>query len=134
LRRHASREPLNVLSAMGGLELAAMTGFYLAAARRRTPTIIDGFLATAAALVARSIDPVVTDYLLLSHASAERGATMAATTLGKRPLFDLGMRLGEGTGAVLAIDLVRTAVELQRSMATHATAGIVSLAPRAARL
>jgi nicotinate-nucleotide--dimethylbenzimidazole phosphoribosyltransferase len=102
-----------------------MAGFFLAAARARKPVVIDGFLASAAALVARAFDANVTDYLLLSHASAERGASIAAASLGKRPLLDLGMRLGEGTGAVLAMDLVRTAVALQHGMATFATAGIV---------
>ncbi len=126
LRTHAPlmKDAIGILAAVGGLELAAMTGFYLAAARAKAPVIVDGFLATAAALVAKAIDANATDYMLASHASAERGSVIATTALGKRPLFDLGLRLGEGTGAVLAIDLVRTAVELQLSMATFATAGV----------
>jgi len=126
LRLHAPdpADPLGVLAAVGGLELAAMTGFLLGAARERIPVVIDGFLATVSALAAAAFDPNVTAYLLASHASAEKGATLATTALGKAPLLDLGMRLGEGTGAVLALDLVRTAVELQLSMATFATAGI----------
>lgn len=126
LRAHAPllQDPMGTLAALGGLELAALCGFYLAAARSTTPVIVDGFPATAAALVAQAIDARVTEYLLASHASAERGATLATAALGLRPLFDLGLRLGEGTGAVLAIDLVRTAVELQLAMATFATAGV----------
>ena len=127
LRLHAAelRDPLGVLAAVGGLELAAMTGFLLAAARLRVPIVLDGFLATAAALAARAFDANVPDYLLAAHASAERGAGLATVALGKVPILDLGMRLGEGTGAVLVLDIVRTAVDLQLSMATFATAGIV---------
>jgi len=127
LRRHAAHlaDPVGGLAAVGGLEIAAMTGFFLAAARASIPAVVDGFVATAAALVAKAIDPGVAPYLLASHASAERGAAIASAALGARPLFDLGLRLGEGTGAVLAIDMIRTAVDLQLSMATFATAGVV---------
>ena len=118
-------DPLATLACLGGLEIAAMAGFFLAAARARRPVVVDGFVACAAALVVRALDADVVDYLLLSHASAERGAAIAASALGKRPLLDLGMRLGEGTGAAIAVDLVRTAVTLQQRMATFATAGIV---------
>jgi nicotinate-nucleotide--dimethylbenzimidazole phosphoribosyltransferase len=120
--------PIALLARLGGIELASMAGFYLAAARARRPVVVDGFVASAAALVARAFDANVVDYMLLSHASAERGAAIAADALGKRPLLDLGMRLGEGTGAALAIDLVRTAVALERTMATFATAGTVGRA------
>ena len=125
LKRHRSTfgDLHALLAAVGGLELAAMCGFLLEAARRRTPVVLDGYLALAVALTAKSFDPTVTDYLLASHASAERGARIAETALGRRPILDLGLRLGEGTGAVLALDLVRTALETQRSMATFATAG-----------
>ena len=127
LRRHAPdpRDPLGVLAAVGGLELAAMSGFLLAAARHRIPVVLDGFLASVAAIAAAAFDARVVDYLLASHASAERGAARAMAALDKVPILNLGMRLGEGTGAILALDIVRTAVELQLSMATFATAGIV---------
>jgi nicotinate-nucleotide--dimethylbenzimidazole phosphoribosyltransferase len=126
LRLHgAPASPLALLASVGGLELAAMAGFYLAAAAARKPIVLDGFLASAAALVARAFDANVVEYMILAHASAERGAGIAADALGRRPLLDLGMRLGEGTGAALAIDLVRTAVALEQTMATFATAGIV---------
>jgi nicotinate-nucleotide--dimethylbenzimidazole phosphoribosyltransferase len=127
LRLHAVdvRDPLGVVAALGGLELAAMAGFLLTAARLATPVVLDGFVATAAALVAKAFDAGVADYLLASHASAERGAAIASAALGQQPLLDLGLRLGEGTGALLALDLVRTAVDAQLSMATFATAGVV---------
>jgi nicotinate-nucleotide--dimethylbenzimidazole phosphoribosyltransferase len=128
LRRHraeAATDPLATLASLGGLEIAAMAGFYLEAARRRVPVVLDGFIADAAALVAQALDANVTAYLMASHASAERGARAALAQLGLSPLLDLGLRLGEGTGAILGMALVRTAVALQGSMATFATAGIV---------
>ncbi len=102
-----------------------MTGFLLRAAAHRILVVLDGFLACASALVARAMDPNVMGYLVASHASAEGGARAALASLGLEPLLALGMRLGEGTGAILGIDLVQSAVELQARMATFATAGIV---------
>ena len=102
-----------------------MTGFLLRAAAHRLPVVLDGFLATASALVARAMDPRVGGYLVASHVSAERGARVALAALGLEPLLSLGLRLGEGTGALLGIELGRSAVELQARMATFATAGIV---------
>jgi nicotinate-nucleotide--dimethylbenzimidazole phosphoribosyltransferase len=127
LARHAPspQDPVGVLAAVGGLELAAMTGFLLRAAAHRVPVVLDGFLTTASALVARAIDSRVLDYLVASHASTERGAGVALENLGLEPLLSLRLRLGEGTGALLGIELVRSAVELQARMATFATAGIV---------
>lgn len=127
LARHAPspHDPVGVLAAVGGLELAAMTGFLLRAAAHRVPVVLDGFLTTASALVARAMDSRVVHYLLASHASTERGAGAALASLGLDPLLSLGLRLGEGTGALLGMDLVRSAVELQARMATFATAGIV---------
>jgi nicotinate-nucleotide--dimethylbenzimidazole phosphoribosyltransferase len=118
-------DPVGVLASVGGLELAAIAGFLLEGARLRRPLVVDGFLGGAAALVARAIDSAVTPYLLASHLSSERGATHMLRVLGLTPVLDLGLRLGEGTGALLAAELVRTAVELQLSMATFATAGVV---------
>jgi nicotinate-nucleotide--dimethylbenzimidazole phosphoribosyltransferase len=119
------RDPREVLVQVGGLELAAIAGFVLRAAKRRVPVVLDGFLANASALVAASLEPQVTRFLVASHASAEPGAVLALEHLGLRPLLSLGMRLGEGTGAVLGIDLVRSAVALANEMATFATAGVV---------
>lgn len=125
LHRPAPEDPIGALAAIGGLELAAMTGFILRAAAHRIPVVLDGFLSGASALVARAIDRNVVPYLVASHASAERGARSALASLGLEPVLALGMRLGEGTGALLGIELVRSAVELQSRMATFATAGII---------
>src|SRR5262249_42171744 len=97
--------------------------------RRRTAVVLDGVVTSAAALVATRIDPVARDYLLAAHASPEPAARAALTALGTPPLLDLGMRLGEGTGAALALPLLRTAVPTLQCMATFATAGVVGRMP-----
>ena len=122
------KDPLHVLSAVGGLEIAALAGCALEAARQRVPIILDGYVTNAAALVAAAIDPGVIPYLLASHASPEPGARVALDHLHLTPLFDLGLCLGEGTGATLALPLLRSAVDVHLSMATFATAGIVGRA------
>jgi nicotinate-nucleotide--dimethylbenzimidazole phosphoribosyltransferase len=124
----ASRDPFDTLAALGGLELAAMCGFYLAAAEGAL-AVVDGFPATAAALVAKAITPAVVDSLVASHASAEAGARRASEALGLTPLLDLGLRVGEGTGALLAMDLILTAATLEANMATFETSGIVDRIP-----
>jgi nicotinate-nucleotide--dimethylbenzimidazole phosphoribosyltransferase len=126
LRRHAPgpEDPVGALAAVGGLELAAIVGFVLRAAEQRVPVVLDGFLANACALVAVALRPGVARFFVASHESAESGSGVALAALGLRPLLSLGMRLGEGTGAVLGIELVRTAVALQGEMATFATAGV----------
>ena len=126
LARHAPRpdDPLGALAAVGGLEIAAMAGLMLGGAARRVPVVVDGFIAAAAALVAQALDPRVRDYLLLSHRSAERGAVAVEAALGLSPLLDLGLRLGEGTGAILASELVRHAARLLADMATFSRAGV----------
>jgi len=116
-----SAAPLEVLAHVGGLELAAMVGCIVAAADARCLVVLDGFLAQAAALVATRHCPDVASALVASHRSAERGSARALEELALAPLFDLGMRLGEGTGAVLAASLVRDAVRLEREMGTLAT-------------
>jgi nicotinate-nucleotide--dimethylbenzimidazole phosphoribosyltransferase len=130
LERHRPRrdDALGALAAVGGLELAAMAGLMLGGAARRVPVVVDGFISAAAALVAVTLDAAVRDYLVLSHRSAERGAMLVAEALGLTPLFDLGLRLGEGTGAILAAELVRHAVRLQRGMASFSTAGVADRA------
>jgi nicotinate-nucleotide--dimethylbenzimidazole phosphoribosyltransferase len=128
LHRPDPIDPIGVLAAVGGLEIAALAGCALEAARHRLAVVLDGFVTNAAALAATRIDPGVRAYLLASHASPEPGASIALGELGLVPLLDLGMRLGEGTGASLAIALLRTAVTAQLSMATFATAGIVGRA------
>ncbi len=125
LHRASPADPLDALGALGGLEIAALVGFLLRSAALRLPVVLDGFVTNAAALVAQAIDPTVTLRLLASHASPEPGARIALDRLGLTPLLSLGMRLGEGTGALLAMDLVSAAVALQAEMATFATAGVV---------
>jgi nicotinate-nucleotide--dimethylbenzimidazole phosphoribosyltransferase len=130
LSRHApcADDPVGALSALGGLEIAALAGCALEAARHRLPVVLDGFVTNAAALAAARIDPGVRRYFVAAHVSPEPGARAALAHLGLVPLFDLGMRLGEGTGAVLGLSLLRTAVHTQLAMATFATAGIVGRA------
>ncbi len=132
LAHHAPRreDPLGVLAAVGGLEIAALAGLMRGGAARRLPVVVDGFISGAAALVAVALEPRVRDYLLLSHRSAERGAGALAAALALEPLVDLGLRLGEGTGAILAAELVRHALRLVRGMATFSTAGVTDRARR----
>jgi nicotinate-nucleotide--dimethylbenzimidazole phosphoribosyltransferase len=131
LSLHAPRpdDPVGALAAVGGLEIAAMVGFLLEAAVLRMPVVLDGYVTNAAALVAQAIDPGAVANMVASHQSAEPGARLALDKLGLPPLLSLGLRLGEGTGALLAMDLVVSAVALQGEMATFATAGIVRPKP-----
>ncbi len=125
LHRPSLADPLAALAALGGLELAALVGAMLEAPRLRVPIMLDGFLTHAAALVAVTMDPTVRGYVLAAHGSTEPGARHALAKLGLEPIFDLQMRLGEGTGACLGLGLLRSAVAVEHFMATFATAGIV---------
>ena len=114
-----------MLAGVGGLEIAALAGLMLGGAAARRPVIVDGFIAGAAALVATRLAPGARPFLLLSHLSAERGARRMCGLLGgAAPLLELEMRLGEGTGAVLVVPLLRAAVALQSQMATFASAAV----------
>ena len=127
-RRHYAVARLTALAALaevGGLEIAAMVGFIRAGVQRQRLVVLDGFVTNAAALLACALDPEIRHGLLASHRSAELGAGHALATLGLSPLLDLQLRLGEGTGAVIAMALVRTAVAAETNMATFATAGIL---------
>lgn len=117
-------DPIGVLAAVGGLEHAALAGLILAGAAARLPVVLDGVNANAAALVASAVAPVATGYMIAGHRSVEPGATAALEALGLDPLIDLSMRLGEGTGALLAIPIVRSAAAILRDMATFKEAGI----------
>jgi nicotinate-nucleotide--dimethylbenzimidazole phosphoribosyltransferase len=110
--RVAPDDPISVLSEFGGTEIAMMAGAILGAASTRRIVVIDGFIASAAALAAIRLSPNVIDYCVFSHCSAEHGHQRLLTTLGVKPLLTLDMRLGEGTGAVLAVPLIRAAVRL----------------------
>jgi len=114
----------DVLAEVGGLEIAAMAGFYLQAAESGVPVVIDGFIAAAAALAARVIEPNVADWMLASHVSEENGHAQALRALGLSPLLDFGMRLGEGSGAALIVPLLQSAIALHNDMATFEDAGV----------
>ncbi len=118
------RGPIETLAATGGLEIAGLVGVILEAARMRKPVIIDGFISGAAALVAAAIAPEATGYMIASHRSHELGHGAVLERLGLPPLLDLDLRLGEGTGAALALPLVRAAVRLLNDMATFDEAGV----------
>jgi nicotinate-nucleotide--dimethylbenzimidazole phosphoribosyltransferase len=117
-------DPLGALAAVGGLEHAAIAGFVLGASAARVPVILDGVIAGAAALVAAALAPDCLDACLAGHRSAEPGHAVALEHLGLRPLVDLELRLGEGTGAVLALPLVQAAVRALAEMATFDSAGV----------
>jgi nicotinate-nucleotide--dimethylbenzimidazole phosphoribosyltransferase len=126
LRRHRPdpADPIGVLAAVGGCEHAALAGFILAGAARRTPVVVDGVIALSAALAAVALAPDAAGALIAGHRSAEPGAGVALAHLGLRPLVDLGLRLGEGTGALLAVPIVAGAVRVLRDVATFDSAGV----------
>lgn len=117
-------DPLDVLHKLGGLEIAALAGLMVGAARRRLPVVVDGVISGAAALVAEGLAPGTRQYLIAGHLSAEPGHRAALRHLGLTPYLDLSLRLGEGTGAVLAFHLVDAAVRIMAEMATLASLGI----------
>jgi len=117
-------DALGVLAAVGGLEIGAIAGAILAAAKHRIPTLIDGYIATAGALIAHGLCPAVAGYLVAAHRSAEPGHAIALGHLGLEPLLTLDLRLGEGTGAVLAMHLAEAAVRVLDEMATFEGAGV----------
>jgi nicotinate-nucleotide--dimethylbenzimidazole phosphoribosyltransferase len=128
LDRHArvigGSDPIEILAAAGGLEHAAIAGYILGAAASGVPVVLDGVIAGAAALVARALAPEVMGFCLAGHRSAEPGHTLALSALGLTPLVDLELRLGEGTGAVLALPLIQAAAAALREMATFDAAGV----------
>jgi len=124
-------EPVAVLAEVGGLEHAALAGFLLGGAQRRVPVIIDGVIAASAALVAAALSPAAVDHWVAGHLSAEPGARVALDHLGLEPLLDLGMRLGEGSGAALAVPLVQSAARILNEVATFDSAGVTGKQPPA---
>jgi nicotinate-nucleotide--dimethylbenzimidazole phosphoribosyltransferase len=119
-----ARGPLDALAAVGGLEIAGLVGVIIEAASQRKPVLIDGFISGAAALAAARIAPGSTGYMIASHRSQELGHAAALQHLGLKPLFDLDLRLGEGTGALLALPLLDAAVRTLNQMATFDEAGV----------
>lgn len=122
--RLTTRDPLAVLAALGGREVAAMTGAMLRARSLRIPVILDGFIACAAAAILHSAAPGALDHCVAGHASAEAAHSRLLAALDKTPLLALGLRLGEGSGAALAIGIVKAAAECHSGMATFAEAGV----------
>jgi len=129
---HQTKDPIHTLAALGGFEIAALTGLILGAASRRHLVMLDGFITGAAALVARAISPGALDYAVFSHCSGEQAHKKMLDFLNASPLFDLEMRLGEGTGAALGIGLLESALRLYNEMATFQSAGVSTSIPRAA--
>lgn len=118
--------PLATLSTVGGLEIAGLAGFYIAAAQAGIPVLVDGFISTAAALVASRLNPTITPWLLFAHQSAEPAHQAALAAMAATPILQLGMRLGEGSGAVLAVNIIRQALLLHNNMASFEQAGVAS--------
>jgi DNA-binding LytR/AlgR family response regulator len=136
LRRHApdAADPLGVLACVGGYEIGFLTGCCLGAAALRTPVVLDGFITGAAALLAAALAPSAGDYLIAGHRSAEQGHDIVLRHLGLTPLLDLGLRLGEGTGAALALPIVLASARTLDDMATFGEAGVDGRLPRASRV
>lgn len=117
-------DALDVLAKIGGLEIGGLAGVMLAAAARRVPVVVDGFISGAAALIAAGLKPEIKPYLIASHLSQEIGHRAVWEALGLRPLLDLDLRLGEGSGAVLAFHLIEAAARILDEMATFDEAGV----------
>jgi len=124
LHRPNQVDPLDVLAKVGGLEIGGLAGVILGAAAARVPVVLDGFIAGAAALIAVGIQPLCLNYLIASHRSVEQGHHAILNHLGLTPLLDLELRLGEGTGACLGMDLVVAAIKIYTEMATFEEAGV----------
>jgi nicotinate-nucleotide--dimethylbenzimidazole phosphoribosyltransferase len=125
------KDPLDILATVGGFEIAAMSGVCLGGAANRCAVVVDGFIATAAAAIAVHLNGRVRDYLIAAHYSTEPGHGPLLDCIGIRPLLGLEMRLGEGTGAALAIPIIRAAAEAFRNMATFESAGVSEAGDRA---
>jgi nicotinate-nucleotide--dimethylbenzimidazole phosphoribosyltransferase len=119
-----SRDPLDVLAKVGGFEIGGLAGVILGAAAHHIPVVIDGFISGAAALIAAGFSPLVKNYLIAAHQSVEIGHRAILDHLGLKPLLDLGLRLGEGTGAALGIFVVEASTRVLAEMATFAEAGV----------
>jgi nicotinate-nucleotide--dimethylbenzimidazole phosphoribosyltransferase len=125
LNQPDKKDGIDVLSKVGGLEIGGMAGVMIAGAANRVPVVVDGFICTAAALIATTIEPKVKDYLFASHSSLELGASKASDLLGLETSLDMNMRLGEGTGAVLMFNIIEAATYMNDVMITFDEAGFV---------
>jgi nicotinate-nucleotide--dimethylbenzimidazole phosphoribosyltransferase len=117
-------DAVDVLAKIGGFEIGGIAGLILGAAYMRKPILVDGFISTAGALIAARLAPAAREYMIASHRSMERGHQIALDCLGKKPLLDLDMRLGEGTGAALSMNLVEAAVRILTEVATFEEAAV----------
>lgn len=125
LLRVTTLDPMRVLEELGGFEIGQMAGAMLAAGEAGRPVLVDGFIATMAALLAVRLAPALRDYLIFGHESGEQGHRRLLAALNAEPLLKLGMRLGEGSGAVLAVPLLKAAISVYNDMATFESAGVV---------
>lgn len=129
LNRPDPKDPIDVLAKVGGFEIGGLTGIILAAAARKVPVVLDGFISGAAALLAYCLAPKVKDYFIASHCSVEKGHKIILDFIGLKPLLDLDLRLGEGTGAALAMSLVEASIKIMTEMATFESAGVSKCNP-----
>lgn len=126
LNRPDPKDPLDVLAKVGGLEIAAIAGLVLGGAACRVPVVVDGFISTAGALIACELNPTVKDYIFAAHQSVEIGHALIMERIGVEPILDLKLRLGEGTGAALAMGLIEAGVKILKEMATFEEAGVAA--------
>jgi nicotinate-nucleotide--dimethylbenzimidazole phosphoribosyltransferase len=124
LNRPNAHDPLDVLTKVGGLEIAAIAGLVLGCAANSIPVVIDGFISTAGALIASELHPHVRDYIFAAHQSVEIGHRFMLERIDVRPILGLDLRLGEGTGAALAMGLIEAGVKIMNEMATFEQAGV----------
>jgi nicotinate-nucleotide--dimethylbenzimidazole phosphoribosyltransferase len=130
LNKPDPKDALDVLAKVGGFEIGGLAGVILAGAAKRIPVVIDGFISGAAALIATVLSPGAKDYIIAAHLSAESGHGLLLEYLGLKPLLNLNMRLGEGTGAALGISLAEAAVKILTQMATFGEAGVSEAKPQ----
>jgi nicotinate-nucleotide--dimethylbenzimidazole phosphoribosyltransferase len=119
-----AKDAIDVLAKIGGFEIGGLAGVILAAAAKRVPVVIDGFISGAAVLIAYKLEPKVKDYIIAAHSSVEKGHKAILDYIGLRPLLDLNLRLGEGTGAALGISIVEAGVKILTEMATFQSSGV----------
>jgi nicotinate-nucleotide--dimethylbenzimidazole phosphoribosyltransferase len=124
LNKPDPKDPIDVLAKIGGAEIGGIAGLILGAASKRIPVVIDGFISTAGALIAYSIEPAVKDYMFAAHNSVEKGHTIILEKMGLKPILNLGLRLGEGTGAAIGMFIIEAGLKIYREMATFDEAGV----------
>ena len=117
-------DPIDILAKVGGFEIGGIAGLIIGCAYHKIPVVVDGFISTAGALIAASLAPTINDYLFYSHLSSESGHKRMLKKLGAEPILDLDMRLGEGTGAAIAMTVIEAAVKIMTEMATFESAGV----------